>query len=349
MKIDNADPDISTIVNRIKDGTFDLEPDFQRDLVWSIEKQQKLIDSIIRKWHIPPIHLVRIEGKNIYEVLDGKQRLYSIYNFVNDEFPFNDNFIPGIEDFSEIHNKKFSEFPLYRKREFEKWTIRIFYVSDVQMDEATELFLRLNQGVNVSSSEKRNCIYGVVKEFLKEMLKDHPDLFKDETLGFENRRMAYQDSLDKIFFLEQKGSLDFRPHSRALERMYYEKIIENDVKTNFNLTLSAAEDVLHDLNKKNNYKLTKSTLISYYWFFRELIKNGNFEENLARNFIIEFESWREKEKNVYEEGRKVNISYVEFNTYLSKGWLDPSSLKGRHRILLEFYAKFLKNRPFEVI
>ena len=75
MRIDTSDQDIENIFNRINNGIYDLQPDFQRDIVWNREKQQKLIDSILRGWHIPPIHLVRIEGKEVYEVLDGKQEI----------------------------------------------------------------------------------------------------------------------------------------------------------------------------------------------------------------------------------------------------------------------------------
>ncbi|MDD1689722.1 MAG: DUF262 domain-containing protein [Methanoregula sp.] len=352
MKITVTDPDIRSIVNRIEDGTYDLEPDFQRDLVWSIEKQQKLIDSIIRKWHIPPIHLVKVEGKEKYEVLDGKQRLYSIYNFVTDRFPFNGNFLPGVDDFSQFHLKHFSEFPSGLQKEIEMSPIRIFKVTEVKMDEATELFLRLNQGVNVSASEKRNCIYGPVKEFLRQMLNSHPKLFCDSTLGFENKRMAYQDSLDKIFFLEKIESLEFKPTSRILEKMYFEKKIDGRIQQNLDRNLDLVESTISGFNKMHGFKLTKSVLLSYYWFLRELNKQDRFNKKNASEFLINFERWRNEQKSFYESdldevNYRVNKKYVEFNTYLSKGWLDPSSLKGRHRILMEFYEKFLNTGVLE--
>ncbi len=342
-----ADPDIKSIVNRIDDGIYDLEPDFQRDLVWSQERQQKLIDSIIRKWHIPPIHLVKVEGKNKYEVLDGKQRLYSIYNFIKNKTPFYGNFLPGIDDFSDLHLKRFSEFPIDLQHEFEMIPVRIFLVTDVKMDEATELFLRLNQGVNVSASEKRNCIYGEVKEFLRDSLQIHSSLFKNETLGFENRRMAYQDSLDKIFFLEKTGNLDTKPNSRILERMYFDKLIDKNVRINLNTNLDLVETTLENFNMIHGFKLTKSVLLSYYWFLRELKNKNQYDPESAQKFLIKFEQWRNEQKDCYENNFEVNKKFVEFNTYLSKGWLDPASLKGRHRILTEFYSNFLKTGNFE--
>ena len=48
MRIWPKEPDIYTICRRIKGGEIDLQPDFQRDLVWNKAKKQSLIDTILR-------------------------------------------------------------------------------------------------------------------------------------------------------------------------------------------------------------------------------------------------------------------------------------------------------------
>ncbi|VVB86101.1 Uncharacterised protein [uncultured archaeon] len=342
MLVQPTDQDIGNIFGRIENGIYDLQPDFQRDIVWNQQKQQKLIDSIMRGWHIPPIHLVKIEGKEVYEVLDGKQRLFSIYNFLNDKFTFNAKFIPGMDDFKELHGKKFSQFPESVKNKFLFTTIRIFQVTDVRMNEATELFLRLNLGVTVADSEKRNCIYGPVKNFLREIINNYPKLFCIETLGFPNLRMAYQDVLDKIFFLEKKGNLDNKPNSKALEKMYFEKIINEAVEANLRKNLKLLESVLQN----SNHKLTKSTLMSYYWFLRDIQTIDNVNVMILSKFLKKFEDWRKNQEYRFENDMSVHNKYVEFETLLSEGWLDPHSLKGRHRILIDFYQEFLIKGKF---
>jgi hypothetical protein len=345
MIITYSDPDLMTVVNRIKSGYYDLQPDFQRDFIWTTEKQQKLIDSIFRGWHIPPIHLVKVNRKEEsekYEILDGKQRLNAIFQFYENKIPFYGFFSPDFGDFNNLHNLKFSDFPQYMKDIFENTGLRVFYLSDVKRDEATELFLRLNQGVAVSASEKRNCIYGVVKENLREILKQYSKLFSEKTLGFENRRMAYQDALDRIYFLEKNESLENKPNSRILEKMYFDETVDPSLIDRLNYNLKSTQNVLSGLFENYHYKLTKSTLISYYWFTRELLINNDLDIENVRKFIIEFEEWRDDQKNAYEQNKNIDKNFIEFNTYLSKGWLDPSSLKGRHRILLYSYQKFKK-------
>jgi len=86
MRLLPSDPDIQTIVSRIESGVIDLQPDFQRGEVWSIAKKKRLIDSILRNWHVPPLHVVMTDG-GIQEVLDGQQRLVAIRDFVRGLFP----------------------------------------------------------------------------------------------------------------------------------------------------------------------------------------------------------------------------------------------------------------------
>ncbi|MDG6251077.1 hypothetical protein, partial [Methanocalculus sp.] len=238
---------------------------------------------------------------------------------------------------------KFSEFPRDLKRDFLFKTIRIFLVTDVRKSEATELFLRLNQGVAVSASEKRNCIYGPVKEHLREVITQYAILFSPETLGFSNLRMAYQDILDKIFFLEQKGNLNYKPNARALEAMYFNQNIDDSLKEHLNKNLEITQNAIQYFYQNYGFKLTKSIIISYYWFLREISSAEKYNLSSASNFLIEFEKWRGIQKFNYENNSSVNKKFIEFGTYLSKGWLDPSSIKGRHRILMDFYSEFINN------
>lgn len=337
MKITASEPDIETICKRIKKEIYDLQPDFQRDEVWNREKQQKLIDSIMRGWHIPPIYVVSIDNSDNFEVLDGKQRLTAIYHFLEGKFSFNSGYLPGIDNFYELNGKKFIEFPEKWKTKFLTWSIKIFEVREVSKDEATELFLRLNQAVMVRASEKRNCIYGPIRNFLrKELLFYFKDFFTKDRLGFQNRRMSYQDILDTLFFLEENNSINIKPTSRALEEMYFNLDLRERTKDNLRRNLE-----LLDLSLRGfKYKLTKSTLISYYWLVRELEKLNKFDEDKLSNFFRSFEEWRDNQIELLTEGKSPSRFFVEFNRYLSYGWLDPESLNGRHNLLLKLFYYF---------
>ena len=111
MKLRAYDPDIQTVVNRIKDEDLDLQPDFQRGSVWNVKKKQLLIDSILRDWHIPPVHVVSQGNGGKDEVLDGQQRLSAIFEFCVDEFPVNGKFQPLDDSITSLDGLVFSQLP----------------------------------------------------------------------------------------------------------------------------------------------------------------------------------------------------------------------------------------------
>ena len=58
----------------------------QRDFVWNFRQKQEIIHSVLLRRHIP--HLaVYVTLDDTYQIIDGKQRLSSILEFVKDEFP----------------------------------------------------------------------------------------------------------------------------------------------------------------------------------------------------------------------------------------------------------------------
>lgn len=61
-------------------------PPFQRNYVWDEKRASKLIESIILGLPIPQVFLYE-QGKNSFYVIDGQQRLLSIYFFIKQRFP----------------------------------------------------------------------------------------------------------------------------------------------------------------------------------------------------------------------------------------------------------------------
>lgn len=79
------DFNILTIFSLIDNGVIKMPP-FQRNYVWDEKRASKLIESIILGLPIPQVFLYE-QGKNSFYVIDGQQRLLSIYFFVKQRFP----------------------------------------------------------------------------------------------------------------------------------------------------------------------------------------------------------------------------------------------------------------------
>lgn len=77
---------LSHIVELIESGQMEI-PLFQREYVWKIKQASKLIDSLILNLPIPEIFLFMEGEDGRYRVIDGQQRLLSIYFFFKQRFP----------------------------------------------------------------------------------------------------------------------------------------------------------------------------------------------------------------------------------------------------------------------
>jgi len=200
---------------------MDLQPNFQRGEVWSRGKKQRLIDSILRDWHVPPIHVIEnIENKK-QEVLDGQQRLTAIRDFVANRFPIEGKTDPYDERVAVLDGLYYRELDSEWRRLFNRFSIRCFLLVDYKPSEPGELFFRLNQPTNLTSAEQRNAFFGPVRVQIKELLdRLTAEGMNAEKLGFSNFRMAYDDVVARIALALVQGSLSEKITAKDLELLY---------------------------------------------------------------------------------------------------------------------------------
>lgn len=72
---------INDLVGMIDKESIDLNPDYQRNYIWSPNDQKYLIDTIIHRYPLPSF-FVYLDKKGKYEMVDGQQRSKTIYRFV---------------------------------------------------------------------------------------------------------------------------------------------------------------------------------------------------------------------------------------------------------------------------
>jgi Protein of unknown function DUF262 len=79
------DFNILTLHSFIESGAVKI-PGFQRNFVWDLRRASKLIESVIIGLPVPQIFLYE-ESRNRFLVIDGQQRLMSLYYFIKGRFP----------------------------------------------------------------------------------------------------------------------------------------------------------------------------------------------------------------------------------------------------------------------
>lgn len=94
-------PSSSVLVVYSEREEIELSPDYQRiSGVWTREKRQLLIDSLLNGYDVPKFYFhaftpSRTKGVRTYRyaIIDGKQRLQAIWEFINDELPLAEDFV----------------------------------------------------------------------------------------------------------------------------------------------------------------------------------------------------------------------------------------------------------------
>lgn len=152
------------------DEQITLRPDFQRRDRWNDEKRSRFIESLIMNVPVPPVFLGE-EQYGKYVVLDGRQRLTALYNFLNNELR-----LQGLHVWSELNGLTYSAI---RERGFSATIERRFLPAVLLTRESSpqvkyEVFDRLNTGgVIAEPMEVRNAIFpGPFNDLLHKLSSD---------------------------------------------------------------------------------------------------------------------------------------------------------------------------------
>jgi hypothetical protein len=146
---------ISTLPNMIKEQ-INLNPDFQRRDRWDQEKQSRFIESIIMNVPIPPVFLGEDEYGS-YVVLDGRQRLTAIKEFLNNTFK-----LTALKVWEDLNGQNFNDL---QKKKLDRAITRRFVPAVVILKESSsqvkyDVFDRLNTGgVIAEPMEIRNAVF----------------------------------------------------------------------------------------------------------------------------------------------------------------------------------------------
>lgn len=79
---------IKELYEKVRDGNIISDISLQREIVYNDEKQRLVIDSIVKDIPLPAFYLWK-NTEDILEVLDGKQRIYAIQRFLENDIQYN--------------------------------------------------------------------------------------------------------------------------------------------------------------------------------------------------------------------------------------------------------------------
>lgn len=200
MKTSSYQLAIYSMLNR--KSRINPNPDYQRNPVWQLEKKQLLIDSILRGYDIPKIYFRTLGQDQLYdhEIVDGQQRLRSIWDFCENHFPLGNESI-DFDEFPNLDGKFFCDLTKNEQDIILAFNLTIADISGATEEEIRELFLRLQNGESLKPPEKRNAMIGNMRNFVQEI--SQMPIFAKTTQ--KNDRFQYADYAAHIVALELAG------------------------------------------------------------------------------------------------------------------------------------------------
>lgn len=164
-----------------KRGLLNLNPPYQRRSVWTQSFKDYFIDTLLLQYPAPTIFLyeeISKEGVTKYNVVDGKQRLTTIFEFIENKFSVAETAI-----ISENRGLFFSDLPSDVKTNFWSYTFSVEYMPTKDETIINNIFDRINKNVaKLTSQELRHAKYSGVfistcEELTVFMLNEFPDYF----------------------------------------------------------------------------------------------------------------------------------------------------------------------------
>lgn len=163
-----------------------LDSDFQREDVWNNERKAELIESVLMGLPLPIFYFNQDKYGRLI-VIDGRQRLTALFDFMNDKFA-----LMKLKVLSEENKKKFSDLtPLLQSR-IEDYQIQAHVIMPPTPDRLKfDIFDRVNRGgMQLNKQEIRNALYqGASTKLLRELAESETFMQATDYAFLKEKRM----------------------------------------------------------------------------------------------------------------------------------------------------------------
>jgi len=258
IKVRTDKLNITLLSTMIDNGDIDLNPDFQRNLVWNSYQKSLLIESILLRIPLPMFYFAEdFEGK--LSVVDGLQRISTIKEFMENKFP-----LKHLQYLQESCGGRYYK-DQDKNKGLESKYFRWFNLTSITanfIDPSSpykvkyDIFRRINTGGRpLNNQEIRNCLTGqVLRDTLKQMVQ-LPEFFTATDFSIKKTRMDDQElALRFLMFYQWYEASDF------------------DNIENYNGYMDSSLDEFTEFNIKSK----KENLDKYISLFSNAMKNAEY-------------------------------------------------------------------------
>lgn len=340
---------INWTIRKLK-GMYDNKDTLQMDHViqrqsgqWDGDKLKKslLIHSILADYPVPPIYCLKetVSEKGFsYSILDGKQRLTTVFDYIDGRYPL-DAETPSvvIDDVTyELGSKYFTDLDTECQQEILNFKFTIYGFEDADDDLIEEIFFRLNNSTPLSKPQKAMPLCGVENaKFIKSILSDR---FFSEICQFSALQRRKSD--DMCTLLQSMMLLDNRYEEyefasiSADEIMRYASHIKNNYSDEQKERLYDIIDYLEKVFPEKDKMLKKINIPIVILAADTAMGNDyNSAKNIYRVGPMYFRQWF---SYFFDE------CYEEYKQYCSSGSIKKEKTLKRIEIMLASFTGYFE-------
>jgi hypothetical protein len=300
------------------------DPVYQRQSeIWSVEKKQLLIDSILNGYDLPKLYFHELpdagdsERQFRYAIVDGKQRLSAVWDFIDNKFALSDEFEYLPDPTANLGGLTYPELA----EKYPRIKIRF---------DSTSL-----PAVPLNAAERRNAFGGPIPPHIR-TLSEH-ELFKIR-LPFDNTRYRHFDLSVKFLYIEYLNGLG-ETKKRALDEFVKAFRRPPHSQEEADRLASGAMKRVAAMAKvftaRDELLRSTGTVVLYYNLFREGQDEG-WSERITRQSLQAFEDQRRRNRTLAEnESDETDLQLLEYDR-LAQSSNDEHALKTRYATLRKY-------------
>jgi uncharacterized protein with ParB-like and HNH nuclease domain len=276
MNIVLETPTVKQLIEMIDDGTIQLDPEYQRPFKWSSDLQIELLKSWYNQYPVNSAMLIKQDclldlGKK-YNVLDGKQRLTTIYNFVKGK----SNIKLSIKDKRE---KLFRELSSGKQEKLLSLSpIPLLYYNgiDSSTDMQGKYFINCQNSIPVTTKEKQNAnSFNVLIRKIEEA--SYPNKEKLFRL-LRDKDSNYMKAMKYLYFMMNGRFNSIRTEDEMVKKIQEVKSINQGRITDI-------IECIKNVNKIVDEKSDKLTILSFIALIYLSISNEEMSPKKLYKFI----------------------------------------------------------------
>lgn len=302
-----------------QEGQLEIQPDFQREVVWSPAMQTRFIDSLVKQLPIPSMCISLDYKTQERLVIDGLQRMSSIINLLDTDKEWK---LSKLEDIdgriggktNSLIKSKYSDlFNKVQNTVIPVTVLRCDYSKKNHMHYLFTIFHRLNTGgAKLSNQEIRNCIFnGSLNSFIKSAVKygNYINLLNIDTT--KSHRFAYEELVLRcLCMFKSFDNYKGRQAKFLNDFMDENKNASPETISNYQQVFQRTIDLLY-IRILENTQLPKLSKATFEGLFVGISRNINNLESKSNEDLIKLYQDLRADNNYSVESLKEGLSQRE--------------------------------------